>query len=265
MWNFYIELCTGIPSGIRIEECTVGEKWTTVRANGNVGIARTMGCKEVDCDALAQSMVGTYLRDAANYMKWNSLARASIGVAAMNAFYNSVKRLEDCVGNAFDGVDGKKVVVIGDLPDVEIVLMGCASLVVLPLPECGDLSAEYEKAMKSDIVLISGDALINQTLPALLDLVGENTKVTLFGESVPAAAILFSFGNPVHKLVGVSTKGETTKAFVVEPVEPEYLHESAQVTRYENSPYKATKFNSAFNPWEGKEYDRSTWSDLFIG
>lgn len=265
MWNFYIELCTGIPSGIRIEECTIGEKWTTVRANGNVGIARTMGSEEIDCGALAQSMVGTYLRDAANYMKWNSLARASVGVAAMNAFYNCADRLEDCCGSAFDGVDGKKVAVIGDLPDVEIALIGCASLTVLPLPGNKQPAAEYEEAMKSDVVLISGDALIDQTLPALLALVGEETKVTLFGESVPAAAILFSFGNPVHKLVGVSTKGEGTAEFVVEPVKPEYLHESAQVTRYENSPYKATKFNSAFNPWEGKEYDRSTWSDLFIG
>ncbi len=265
MWNFYIELCTGIPSGIRIEECTIGEQWTMVRANGNVGIARTMGGEQADCNALAQSMVGTYLRDAANYMKWSSLARASIGVAAMNAFYNHADRVESCGGPAIDGIDGKKVAVIGDLPNVEIELMGCASLVVLPLPESKEPGAEYEEAMKSEVVLISGDALIDQTLPSLLKMAGKDTKVTLFGESVPAAPILFAFENPVHKLVGGCVKDAETVPFVIEPVKPEYLHERSEVSRYEASPYKASKFNNAFNPWEGKEYNQSTWSELFLG
>ena len=266
MWNFYDELCIGIPSGIRIEECVVGNRWTMVRANGNVGIARTLGGEDADSNTLAQSMVGTYLRDAANHMKWNSLVRASVGVAAMNAFYNHAELLENNdTAPAFEGVEGKKIAVIGDLPNVETELMGCASLVVLPLPESNELGAEYEQAMQSEVVLISGDTLINQTLLLLLKLVGENTKVTLFGASVPAAPILFSFGNPVHKLVGVYAKGDETVSFAMQPVQPKYLHESEQVSRYEASPYKATKFNNAFNPWDGKKYDQNTWSELYLG
>lgn len=264
MWNFYDKLCTGIPSGIRIEDCVVGEQWTTVRANGNVGVARTMGADKADCAGLGRAMVGTYLRDAANHMKWNSLIRASIGVAAMNAFYNRAD-IPESGQPAFGGIDGKKTAVIGDLPNVEIELMGCASLAVLPLPGCDKPDTQYEEAMKSDVVLISGDTLIDQTLPMLLGMAGKNTEVILFGESVPAAPILFAFENPVQRLVGTCVKDGQSVPFVVEPVQPEYLHERPEVSRYEASPYKATKFNNAFNPWEGKEYDRSTWSDLFHG
>lgn len=266
MWNFYDELCIGIPSGIRIEECEIGDRWTMVRANGNVGIARTMGAGDVDCAVLAQSMTGTYLRDAANHMKWKNLVCASVGVAAMNAFYNRADQLAgNCAESAFEETAGKTVAVIGDLPNVEIELMGCASLAVLPLPESNELGVEYEEAMESEVLLISGDALITQVLPSLLKMAGENTKVILFGASVPAAPILFAFGNPVHKLVGSCLKDEEPVPFMAEPVQPEYLHESAQVSRYEASPYKATKFNNAFNPWEGKEYDQNTWSELFLG
>lgn len=268
MWNFYDELCTGIPSGIRVEDCVVGEKWTAVRANGRIGVARTMGADTVDAAQLAQSVVGTYLRDAANWMKWKSLTHASIGVAAMNAFYNRADRVEE-PGQVRE-LSGKSVALIGDLPDMGEELENCC---MLPLPESEHLDAAYEEAMKRDYVFISGDALINRTLPALLRVVGADTKVSLVGMSVPAASVLFSFGMPLDNLSGACIAEEATMEdfadhltfFSINPQKPAYLHESTEVTRYENSPYKATKFNSAFNPWEGKDYDKETWSPLFKG
>ena len=284
MWNFYDELCTGIPSGIRIEGCVVGKLWTTVRANGNIGVARTLGDTDGDLNALAQSMIGTHLRDAANWMKWgDSLLRASIGVAAMNAFYNCVEKAGalNAPPEFQNELSGKKVVIIGDLPNLSSGLKECCDLTVLPLPESKDLGTAYDEAMAADLVFISGEALINQTLPVLLSKVGEDTKVSLAGVSVPAAPVLFAFGNPVHNVSGVYAKFDTTVEgaarqniadltpgvthFSLNPVEPVHLHESAEVKRYQASPYQSTKFNSAFNPWEGKDYDRSVWSPLFKG
>lgn len=276
MWSFYDELYMGIPSGIRVEGCVIGKRWITVRANGNLGVAHTLGDTDVDRNALAQSMVGCFLRDVANVLKWDSLLRASVGVAAMNAFYNTAERAQALtVPSGFETeLDSKKVSVIGDLPVPE----GAAAL---PLPETGELGEEYVRAMKADVVFISGDALTNRTLPALLAQVGEHTRVTLSGVSVPAAPVLFAFGNPVHSLSGVYASIPTTvesaarldlpdltpgvKHFRVEPVQPEYLHERLETARYQASPYKASKFNSAFNPWEGKEYDHDAWSPIFKG
>ena len=272
MWNFYDELCTGIPSGIRIDDCIINEQGIMVHANGNIGLARTMGAEGIDLAAAGKAMVGTFLRDAANHMKWNNLLQASIGVAAMNAYYNCAGRILPVnTRDAFQGqLDGTKVAIIGEMPALESRLRGSCDLTVLPLPESSELGAEYDAALSGDFVFISGDALINKTLPALLSKVGEQTKVSLAGVSVPAAPVLFAFGNPIHNLSGVfarfdSVRSQPTAPFSIDPVKPEYLHESPEVTRYENSPYKATKFNSAFNPWCGKDYDPTVWSPIFKG
>ncbi len=283
MWNFYDELYMGIPSGIRVEGCVVGKLWTTIRANGNIGVARTLGAADVDLNALAQSMIGMHLRDVANVLKWNSLVRASIGVAAMNAFYNRADRVKaQSAPPAFQNeLCGKNVVVIGELPNLEAGLKDGCDLTVLPLPESKELGAGYAEAMKADFVFISGDALINRTLPALLAEVGENTKVSLAGASVPAAPVLFAFGNPIHNLSGIYAAIDTTvesaarfdlpdltpgtEAYSINPVQPQYLHEQTATTRFAASPYKAAAFNSAFNPWEGKDYDKSIWSPIFKG
>lgn len=281
MWNLYDELYMGIPSSIRVEGCVVGKLWTTVRTNGSLGVARTLGDTGVDRNALGQSMVGDFLRDVANVLRWDSPLRASIGVAAMNAFYNRPDRLNTLPPSEFGANLGGRVTVIGELPELERSLREFCDVTALPLPECCQLDAAYDAAMKADFAFISGDALTNRTLPALLERVGERTRVSLTGVSVPAAPVLFAFGNPLHNLSGVyagipatvesaakldlTDLAPGTKPFSVDPVKVRHVHEQPEVKRYEGSPYKASKFNSAFNPWEGKEYDRDTWSPIFKG
>lgn len=283
MWNFYDELCTGIPSGIRIEGCIVGKLWTVVRANGNTGVARTLGAPEDGLGELGRSMIGLFLRDAANAMRWDSLVRASIGVAALNAFYNTAARLEKLNAPPVfqNDLSGRRAAIIGELPDLEAGLKACCALTVLPLPEGGEVGGEYAAALTGDHVFISGDALTNQTLPALLAKVGADTKVTLAGVSVPAAPVLFAFDDPLHGLSGVYARfGATVEGaalhdipdltpgvlpFSVSPVQLRYLHERPEVARYASSPYQASAFNCAFNPWKGMDYDRSAWSPIYRG
>lgn len=275
MWNFYDELCTGIPSGIRIDQCIVGEKLTVVSAADHIGVARTLCPVDAETEKLAKTVEHTFLRDAANWMKWDCPVRACIGVAAMNAFYNRSTRLADGVSVEFCGeINGKKVTLIGDLPEMEECLKVRSNLTVLPLPEECGLDAQYDNAMIADVVVISGDALINRTLPALLAKVGDGVKVILAGFSVPAAPVFFAFGNPVHGLicryaetdsVEEVLRGSGMNTFRIAPEKPSYVHDNPEVTRYNTSPYKASKFNSAFNPWEGKEYDGDSWSPIFLG
>ena len=283
MWNLYDELYMGIPSGIRIEGCVVGRLWTTVRANGNIGLARTLGDVGAEGDALGQSFIGQYLRDTASWLKWDSPVRASIGVAAMNAFYNRSDRLKGkSAPPAFqEKLSGKRAAIIGELPNLEAGLTDCCELTVLPLPERTELDGAYAAALKRDFVFISGDALTNQTLPALLAEVGEGTRVSLAGVSVPAAPVLFAFDAPIHNLSGLYARFDTTvesaakrdlkdlapgtDTFSINPANPAYLHENPAVKRYLGSPYKAAVFNCAFNPWEGKDYDKSIWSPIFKG
>lgn len=245
MWNFYDELYMGIPSGIRVEGCAVGRTWTAVRANGNLGIARTLGQPGEDREQLAQSFVGTHLREAANVLQWDGPVRASIGVAAMNAFYN-VPSLADSANAPpllQEDLRGLQVAIIGCLPDLERELQGRCQLTVLPLPFPGRANTACQEAMVSDVVFLSGDALTNGTLPVLLELAGMRTRVALIGPSVPAAPVLFAFGNPVHNLFGLYVRApdaveqavrmdlealpaDSVAPFSIRPRRPRYLHET---------------------------------------
>jgi hypothetical protein len=93
VWKLYDDLYIGIPSGIRITGCVVGSEWTVVQANGNTGIARTLELPG-NPEKFQAGFIGAYLRETANHMKWDNLALASVGVAAMNAWYNTQERAE---------------------------------------------------------------------------------------------------------------------------------------------------------------------------
>lgn len=280
MWNFYDELGIGIPSGILVEGCVVGKYWTTVRANGNIGVARTLGNGAGGQEA-ARAVMGRALRDVANHMRWSDLTLASIGVAAYNSFYNTAERAAALAAPpAFEGeLAGKRVTVVGELPALEARLRGCAQVAALPLPEPGQVDGRY--ALDGDFVFLSGDTLTNRTLPDLLKRVEEGTKVSLAGVSVPAAPVLFAFDNPIHNLSGVYAVFDTTvegaalhdisdltpgvKEFSASPMPPQYIKDADEVRRYQSSPYRSAAFNSAFNPWVGKDYDPDTWPPVFRG
>jgi len=192
MWKLYDDLYIGIPSGLRIESCTIGKEWTAVRANGNVGLARTL---ELPANPLefAASFKGAWLRETANHMKWDSLARASVGVAAMNAWYNTRERAEGLDGLDAPGAYKGKVAYVGDYKEGN----------VFPLPMSPDFdTAAYAKLKDFDTVVICANALITRALPKLLDIIGESGHAVITGYSVPCSALFFAFDMPVCELRG---------------------------------------------------------------
>jgi len=196
MWKLYDDLYIGIPSGIVIEGCFVGEKWTTVRANGNIGIARTFEMPE-NPEKFAAGYMGAYLRDSAGYLKWDSLARAGVGVAALNAWYNTAERAAGLEGDKPAAELAGKVAHVGDY----------AGENVFPLPMSGAFDESAYAALKSyDTVVISADALVTRALPKLLDIVGETGNAVLEGYSLPCTALFFAFGMPVREIRGYYTR-----------------------------------------------------------
>ena len=196
MWKLFDDLYIGIPSDLRIGGCVIGEKWTTVRANGNIGIAKTLQLPE-NPEKLAASFLGDFLRDTANYMKWDNLSRAAVGVAAMNAWYNTKDRADglggDCAAPDLSG----NVAYIGDYSEKN----------VFPLPMIPDFDAAgYERLRDFDTVVIAGEALTTRALPKLLDVIGERGNVVLAGYSLPCTALFFAFGMPVRELRGFYSK-----------------------------------------------------------
>ena len=165
MWNLYDDLYIGIPSGIRIDSCIIGKDWTAVRANGNIGVAKTLELPG-DPEKLAASFTGAYLRETASHLKWNNLTLAGVGVAAMNAWYNTAGRAE----------------ALGDSPDS-------------PAPDDS-----------RDMAVLASEALITRALPMFLDIDCENCSVIIEGYSLPCSALFFSFDLPVREIHGFYTR-----------------------------------------------------------
>ena len=192
MWKLYDDLYIGIPSGIRITGCVIGKYWTTVRIDGNVGLARTLEQPE-DPAGYAAGFVGKFLRDVAGHLYWDSLAKSSVGVAALNAWYNTADRIKSLDGPKGSEILSGKTAYVGDY-DCEF---------VFPLPMTPDFDRKgYEELAEYNNVVITSDAIITRSLPGLLDVIGEGGNVIIEGYSLPATALFFSFGMPVRELRG---------------------------------------------------------------
>lgn len=207
MWQLYDELIDGIPSELTVEECVVGMHWIVVRSLGT-GMAMTPleGASHVPG---AGRIVGMPLRDVAAWAKsWNFL-EAAVGMAAINAYYNSRPALEaqfDLEGhrslvdvNVFDlmpeRVKGKKVTVIGHFPNLEGMQRVAQVSILERRPQAGDYpdpACEYILP-EQDFVIMTGTTLINKTMPRLLELC-RNAEVIVAGPTTPMSPILFNHG-----------------------------------------------------------------------
>ena len=210
MWELYDSLVNEIPTERKVAAAFVGNCWTVVTADdGTMGVAMTTRLETVPQQRAAYT--GAPLGEIAGCIRSWNLVEAAIGMAAVNAWYNSranMERLRAAQGDAryctFDiPVAGKRIVKVGHIRHRHEVFEKAASVVTLERePQAGeypDSACEYVIA-DSDIVLITGSAFINKTMPRLLELSAEKT-VVITGPSTPMAPQLFSFG--VNRLAGM--------------------------------------------------------------
>lgn len=212
MWKLYDQLIERIPTDIIVDDITVGLSWTAVTADRYFGTAMTVR-EQTDCymDPL-DCRRGQPLKYLATLSKSWNFTEASIGVAAINAYYNNKETWKylyssgetpwKIIGseNAFDGyaqaVKGKKVAVIGHFRQLENRLVEAKRVSVLERRPTGedypDSACEYILP-EQDFVFITGATMINKTLPRLLEL-SKAAQVILVGPSTPMTPILFEYG-----------------------------------------------------------------------
>lgn len=211
MWELYDELIENIPDEITVDDITVGLSWTAVTAGKYCGAAMTVNEQNCGTDFL-DTRRGQPLKYLASLSKSWNFTEASVGVAAINAYYNNKDTWKDSyvpgktpwkvIGpeNAFDGyahaIKGKKVAVIGHFRQLETYLAEAKSVCILERRPTGgdypDSACEYILP-EQDAVFITGSTLVNKTLPRLLEL-SEKAQVILVGPSTPMTPILFRYG-----------------------------------------------------------------------
>ena len=210
-WELYDRLIAGIAEDVLVEDYAVGCAWTMMKAGGACGLALTVRQRAGRREETAP-IIGQPLRKAAELVKsWNFID-ASIGMAAINTFYNAPSRLrklgllpdgggepkrDDAFSVFGSAVTGKKVTVIGHFPRIEEQLKPICTLSILERePQAGDYpdSACEFILGEQDFVFITGMTLTNKTLPRLLELVRPDAQACLVGPSVPLSDVLFSYG-----------------------------------------------------------------------
>lgn len=205
-WEIYDRLLQGIPRQAIAAACLAGSTWTMVRSLG-IGMAMTYrgGVQEKHPGF---PLTGRPLVELAQGVKSWDLRLASLGLAAINAYYNCPGKIEEWVSapietlrsqGAFTStlaeIKGKKVAVIGHFPGLQPMRESCELVILERNPQEGDLpdfAAEY-LLPEQDYVFITGTALINKTLPRLLEL-SRQAKVVLVGPSVPLVPWWFEYG-----------------------------------------------------------------------
>lgn len=247
-WALYDALIDGIPDNIAVTDFALGVYWSYVQAECGCGVAMTMrGGASAQRDMAKPAAT---LKDMAHLAKSWSMEDATLGVAALNAWYSRHELLgplgavyeearamarEERKREAFwefqPAMAGKRVTVIGHFPHVLDLAQHCAQLTVLER-NCsdGDLpdpAAEYVLPSQ-DLTFVTGTTITNKTLPRILELTRGGITI-MTGPSVVASPILFDHGADV--LAG-SVVGDPEKtAFAVRNGRNRLFGEAVQMMR----------------------------------
>lgn len=219
-WSLYRTLIEGVPDGPCVRDYCLGTHWSYVEADCGMGVSFT--CKGGARGREARDLRGLPLREAARLsMSWR-FEEATLGVAALNAYY-AQRSLLDGLGASYDdpielpddairkmdafelhrprieASASKNVVVVGHFPHAEriaeyanltVLERNCAHDLDTPDPAC-----EYVLP-GADFAFFTGVTLINKTAPRLLEL-ASSAETVLVGPSVVMSPALFEHGADV--------------------------------------------------------------------
>ena len=223
---YYDILLNGIDDGAAVRRIVHGVSWTAAELeDGRVGVA--MHTTGETAPRLFDTLEGLPARRAAEAsLSWN-FEEASEGMAVVNAWYNTAENAVHLgvtpPEGALDGValDGLRVGFVGHLPGhsgiTDELLARAASWFILERePRPGDLpdsACEY-LLPDCDLVVITGSAAVNKTMPRLLEL-AKNARVVLTGPTVTLCPGLLELG--IDRLFGLAiTEGEEMLRGIVE-------------------------------------------------
>ena len=185
-----------------VKRVCVGLHWTVVESRFT-GMAHTYKTgRKVELKESGSLVGKSALELAGRFRSWEPL-EASLGVAALKSLIEPA----GSPGNVFDHIlqtaRGKTITVVGRFPSNELIAQVAARAFFLEMdPGKGELPpyACEEVMPESDIVVITATALINKTLPRLLELSSGATAIVL-GPSTPMNDVLFHHGADI--LAGV--------------------------------------------------------------
>ena len=194
--EFYKQLIEPIPHDLSIIDVIQGEGWTLVESELGAGLAMTY--KGGLNTSLYKNWIGHPVKNLALQVNsWNFL-EASLGLAAINSFWNTKITLENKFGDysletklhLLEYLDAaqqanKKIVSVGHFPFLDKLNQKVTILEMNPIRanEYPSTAAEY-LIPGCNIILITGSTVINKTFESISRLIGGSTS-WLIGPSTP--------------------------------------------------------------------------------
>jgi uncharacterized protein (DUF4213/DUF364 family) len=186
---------------------SVGLHWTAVESRF-VGMAHTYKTHEKVELQGAGDLAGRGALDLAGRIRSEEPLEASLGLAAINSLIEPAGSPANALEIVLEKAPGKAVTVIGRFPFNRQVASVAGRAYLLEMdPEEGELpaSAAEEVLPESDNAVITATAIINHTIPRLLEL-SRNAFTVVLGPSTPMNDVLFDYGVDVVAGVRVVDK-----------------------------------------------------------
>lgn len=245
MWEIYDNLINGIPENFVVDDVISGSGSSYVRSGKGSGMAGFRRC-ETRTPIVTKNLIGAPLREAAACVKSWNFVEASIGVAAINAYYNNPeiarkngvefsdsKWVEDRTFDPFimsqNEIKDKKVAVIGHFPYLENLFEPVCDLSIIGWePEDGDypISAYEYLLPQCDYIYLTCACIMDKTMPRILELSKNAKKVTMVGPGTPLSPVLFDYG--IDDLSGFMIKDQLRAFRIISGAEKVRIYNAGQ-------------------------------------
>ncbi len=190
------DLAASVTTDALVDKVLIGLNWSMVQAGPYCGIARspergTEGPRSVRPDS---GFTGRPLQELAGMMCSTDALARSLGLAAINAFWNRVGQQGDKTGFARFDPPGEGLVIIGGFRDAQKRLP--QARIVEREPQGNDIAvADAAQAIAgAQALVITAQTLMNGSLEPLLRSSGQVPFRMLLGPSAPVCPLLLEYG-----------------------------------------------------------------------
>ncbi|MCI8283816.1 MAG: DUF364 domain-containing protein [Firmicutes bacterium] len=258
MKSLYDRLIEGIPDNLEVDDVVCAHYGAMVYSNGSIGLSEFRD--EFDTRPMLESgnKLNMSLKQLASGIKSWNITEASMGHAAINAYYNSPEMAEkngivltDSLHSEDRNADpfityqkevaGKKVVVVGHFPYLEQ-LFGpiCDLHIIENYPYMGDYPEQATEYLipGCDFAFIGALTIVDKRLPRLLEL-AKDAFVGIVGPVTIMSPILFEYG--VDELDGIVIKDPKIAERVTKEQEIMKIYASGQKVSLRKTEYEAFK------------------------
>lgn len=207
-------LLASVRADAPVKQVVAGAFWTAVVLDTDpprCGLASTLRAETHDSGPPvpeAGRLLEYSARELAGCLRSDSVLKASIGMAALNAVLE-VDQAECVEINAEEVIlergSGRRIAIVGHFPFVERVRRAASECWVLEMrPRPGDLPAERadEVLPRADVIALTGTSLINHTFDDLIELCRPDAYVILLGGSTPLSPVMFDRRGGVDAVAG---------------------------------------------------------------